>query len=103
MINPKPWANRQHPGPRTVALPISAEQRADLEAAMRPDKAEKRVVRRAQAVLLMADAVPAGDIAMLLGVHVRTVEKWRRRFCCLDPVSKLADAPRTGRPRSLSL
>lgn len=30
--------------------------------------------------LMMADAVPACDIARTLGVHMRTVEKWRERF-----------------------
>ncbi len=102
MIDPTRWAHRPHPGPRTVPLELSAEQRMDLEAALRPEKAEQRIVRRAQAVLLMAEGVPACDIAMLLGVHPRTVEKWRTRFTCPDPVKKLADAPRSGRPRALS-
>jgi transposase len=83
-------------------LELSPEQRADLEAAIRPDKAEKRVVRRAQAALLMADGVATADIAVLLGVDLRTVMKWRNRFRCADPVTKLADAHRSGRPPSLS-
>ena len=74
----------------------------DVEAAMRPDKAEQRVVKRAQALLLMADGVPATDIAMLLGVHLRSVFRWRARFLCEHPEEKLADAPRPGRPPSLS-
>jgi hypothetical protein len=37
---------------------------------MRPAKAEQRVVRRAQALLMMADGVPGTDIARVLGVHV---------------------------------
>ncbi len=57
---------------------------------------------RAQSVLLMADAVPAPDIASVLGVHERTVEKWRVRFSVADPVTQLADAHRSGRPPSLS-
>jgi transposase len=70
--------------------------------AMRPEKAERRIVVRAQALLFMADGVPASDIAMVLGVHERTVFKWRRRFECEYPATKLADAPRSGRPPSLS-
>lgn len=69
---------------------------------MRPAKAEQRVVRRAQALLMMADGVPGTDIARLLGVDVATVQKWRRRFECENPGDKLADAPRSGRPPSLS-
>jgi hypothetical protein len=102
MIDPTPWAHRPHPGPRTVPLELSTDQRMDLEAALRPDKAENRIVRRAHAVLFMAAGVPATDIAKVLGVHTRTVEKWRVRFSCADPVAKLADAPRSGRPPSLS-
>ena len=102
MIDSSPWANRPHAGRRTVPLELSPEQRMDIEAAMRPEKAERRIVIRAQALLFMADCVPASDIAMVLGVHERTVFKWRKRFECDAPETKLADAPRSGRPPSLS-
>jgi transposase len=75
----------------------------DVEAALRPDKAEQRICRRAQALLFMADGVPATDIAKVLGVHLRTVFRWHQRFLCDHPEQKLADAPRSGRPPSLSL
>src|SRR5689334_16385447 len=102
MIDSSPWANRPHVGRRTVPLDLSPEQRMDVEAALRPDKAEQRVCRRAQALLFMADGVPATDIAKVLGVHPRTVFRWRQRFLCDHPEQKLADAPRSGRPPSLS-
>lgn len=101
MIDPTPWAHRSHPGPRAVPLKLSPEQRAQFEAALRPATAEKRTVLRAQAALLMADGVATSDVAMLIGANVRTVAKWRVRFSCADPVAKLADAPRSGRPVSL--
>lgn len=85
-----------------MPLPLTAEQRMEIEAAMRPDKVERRIFQRAQALLLMADGVPATDIAKLLGVHLRTVFRWRTRFQCEHPEQKLADAPRPGRPPSLS-
>ena len=102
MIDPTPWANRPPPGRRTVPLALSREQRTEIEMAMRPEKAERRIVVRAQALLFMADGVPASDIAMVLGVHERTVFRWRKRFDCEHPEEKLADAPRSGRPPSLS-
>jgi hypothetical protein len=102
MIDYSAVAGRAHGGRPTVPLELSAEERARIEAALRPARAEQRIVRRAQAVLMMADAVPAADIARLLGVHVRTVEEWRCRFDCDNPSDKLADAPRSGRPPSLS-
>ena len=99
MIDPQPWVNRPHPGPRAKRLPITPEQREAVEAALRPGKTEQRIAKRAQALLLMAEGVCNGDIAMLVGVHVRTVEKWKARFTGTDdPVARLADAPRSGRP-----
>jgi transposase len=69
---------------------------------LRPDKVEKRVWRRGEALLFMADGVPATDIAKVLGVDIRTVQRWKNRFDCDEPAKKLADAPRSGRPPSLS-
>jgi hypothetical protein len=69
----------------TVPLVLSAEERSRIEDAVRPAKAEQRLVRRAQALLMMTEAVPATDIARLVGVHVRTVEAWRKRFDCDNP------------------
>lgn len=103
MIDPGPWVARERPGPPTKPLSLSREQRAAVEAAIRAGKTELRVARRAQALLLMADGVSTYDTAKLLGVHVRTVFEWRERFRdAEDPASKLADAPRSGRPRALS-
>jgi transposase-like protein len=94
---------RERPGPPTKPLALSPEQREAVEAAIRPGKTELRIARRAQALLLMADGVSTYDTAKLLGVHVRTVFEWRERFRNTDnPAAKLADAPRSGRPLSLS-
>jgi transposase-like protein len=103
MINPEPWVTRPHPGPRAKPLPLTREQREAVEAAIRPAKAERWVVVRGQALLLMAEGVSQGDVARALGVHSRTAQKWRKRFLeAKDPVATLADAPRSGRPPSLS-
>jgi hypothetical protein len=103
MIDPTPWVNRPHPGRKTVALPLRRAHRAELEATLRRTTTEQRVARRAQGLLLLADGVAAPDVAMLVGVHERTVEAWRKRFRDADnPLERLADAPRAGRPPSLS-
>ena len=102
MLDSSLWANRPHVGRPTVPLPLSDAQRAEVEAALRPDTAEKRVVRRGQALLLMADGVAATEIAKLLGVGRSTVMRWKKRFHCDEPAKRLADAPRSGRPPSLS-
>jgi hypothetical protein len=103
MVDPEPWVNRPHPGPRGKPLPLSRKDRAKLEAAMRPATAEKRVVRRAEAALLMAAGVSVRDTGQALGADPRTVERWRKRFLTAETIeAALADAPRSGRPRALS-
>src|SRR5258708_7591225 len=103
MIDSEPWVARPHPGPRAKPFPLGPQQRDAVEAALRPATTEKRVAKRAEALLLMADGVGSDDVAMLVGVHVRTVFKWKARFAGVEnPVEKLADAPRSGRPVSLS-
>jgi DNA-directed RNA polymerase specialized sigma24 family protein len=73
MIDAEPWVLRAHPGPRAKPFPLALEQRHRVEAAIRPAKTEARVLKRAEALLLMAEGVGSGDIAKLLGIHVRTV------------------------------
>ena len=74
MIEYEALAVRPHGGRPTVPIVLSAEARAQIAGVMRPAKAEQRVVRRAQALLMMADGAPGTDIARVLGVHVRTVQ-----------------------------
>jgi len=103
MIDPQPWATRAHPGPRAERFPLTPEQRKRVELAIRRAKTEARVLKRAEALLLMAEGVGSGDVAKLLGIHVRTVFRWKARFAHADdPAAKLEDAPRSGRPVSLS-
>jgi transposase len=103
MIDPTPWVNRPHPGPRAERLVLTPEQREAVEALLRSGTTELRVARRGQALLLMADGVGPEDIAKLVGVHVRTVIEWRLRFKkAANPLDMLADALRSGRPPSLS-
>jgi Winged helix-turn helix len=89
-------------GPPTIPIALTTEQRQQVEAMLRRGKVEKRVYLRGRALLLMAEGVPANRIAWELRVHERTTERWRQWFQQGDPVQMLADAPRSGRPRSLS-
>jgi transposase len=78
------------------------EEREAVESLVRPATTEIRVARRGQALLLLADGVGSVDVARLVGVHVRTVYRWKERFSePKDMATKLADAHRTGRPPSL--
>jgi winged helix-turn helix protein len=102
MIDPEPWVARPHPGPRATPLPLTREQREAIAAAIRPTT-EVRVAKRGQTLLLLAAGIGSGDVARLVGVHVRTVFTWKARIGkAEDPAQKLVDAPRSGRPPSLS-
>jgi transposase len=102
MVKATSRADRQRGGSPTVPVSLTREQRAQVEAELRRGTVEKRVYLRARALLMMADGIPASQVAWTLHVHERTAEKWRQRFRRGDPVAMLADAPRAGRPHSLS-
>lgn len=102
MTDYSPLVDRPHPGRPTVPLALAREERRHVEAALRPRKAEQRIVKRAKALLMLADGVAAMDVAKFLHINERTVRRWRKRFACAKPSEKLADAPRSGRPASLS-
>jgi hypothetical protein len=89
-------------GPPTIPIVLTTEQRRQVVAMLRRSKVQKRVYLRGQALLMMADGVPCNRIAWELQVHERTTERWRQWFQQGDPVQMLADAPRSGRPHSLS-
>ncbi len=84
-----------------MVIDLTAEQRAEVETILKAPSRPQGVARRAQALLLFADGVPASDVARLLGVHERTVFKWHQRFAQPDPVAAVADVPKPGRPASL--
>ncbi len=50
MIDPTPWLNRAHRGPRAERLVLTAAERRQVHEAMGPAKAEKRVVLRSDAL-----------------------------------------------------
>lgn len=102
MLNPTPWVNRPHPGPRARALPLTAAERRRVLEVIRPARAERRLVQRGQALLLLGAGVGNQQTAELIGVHLRTVERWRKRFKERGSLDALYDAPRPGRPPSLS-
>ncbi len=102
MIDATPWKNRPHAGRPTIAVALAPRHRAACEALLRLGTTEQRIARRAQGLLLLADGLTTADVARLLGLHERTVFKWKRRFAVTDPTTRLADAPRSGRPLSLS-
>ena len=87
--------------PRWKATPIvlTTAERTPLEGWVRSRKTEQRVVERARIVLLAAAGMASRAIARELGCRHRTVSKWRVRFAA-GRLAGLADAPRSGKPKT---
>ena len=84
------------------ALPLSAAQRADLDALGRSGKTPQRVVTRARIVLAAADGTAVNAIARAWDISRPTVYLWRGRFQEAGIVGLLKDAPRPGRRPAVS-
>ncbi len=93
-------ASRRLPTTRVILL--STEQREELESMVRRASAEYRQVQRAQMVLWRAGGVPVLEIARRLMIDRMKVRRWCDRYL-EKGLAGLADRPRSGRPRTLSL
>jgi transposase len=81
---------------------LGAQERVALEQLLRHGF-PARALCRAQALLWLADGESAADVADTLGVEPRTVYYWTERFQQREDrgiLTRLSDAPRSGRPRS---
>jgi transposase len=78
---------------------LTAEERSMLEGWIRSSKTEQRLVERARIVLLAADGLASRAIGRELGCARGVVSKWRVRFA-KDRLAGLADAPRSGKPKT---
>lgn len=87
-------------GPSAVAIELSEEARAEIEAMTRSRTLPNPLVRRAQVVLLAAEGKPNGQIGEMTGLSRATVIKWRLRYAKQGLVGLYDDA-RPGGPRSI--
>src|SRR5262249_4287690 len=78
-----------------VAVRLSPEERAVLEAKLRAPTTEQRQVFRARIVLLAAEERSTRSIARELGTMPRTVSGWRGRFA-REGLAGLEDRPHPG-------
>ncbi len=81
-------------------LVLGAADREQLERWARRPKSEQRLAIRSRIVLRCAEGLDNDEVAAELGVHPKTVSKWRRRFVEGGP-DALSDEPRPGVPRSV--
>jgi transposase len=87
--------------PVAVAIELSDEERARLEAWARRRSSAQALALRARIVLLAADGLKNTEIAERLGVQRPMVTKWRNRFAD-HRLDGLVDEPRPGRPRTIT-
>jgi transposase len=80
-----------------VRLTLDAEQRAELQRRVRARTTCQRDGVRARIILACEDGGSAATVARDVGVHPRTVERWRGRFRD-DGLRGLDDKPRPGPP-----
>jgi transposase len=87
---------------RSVLDPVvlSDEERATLQRWARRPTSAQALALRCRIVLACADGGHNNEVAQRLGVHSKTVGKWRGRFLC-DRLDGLGDEARPGAPRTI--
>jgi len=83
-------------------IELSSEQRAALEARTRARRASARSVERAWIILLAAESRQNLEIAERLQITPAKVARWRARFLSDGLAAIDQDAPRSGRPRTIT-
>jgi transposase len=86
-----------HSGPSAVQIVLSEDERAEL--VRRAGLPERRRADRARIILACAEGMSNAGVAQALGVAVKSVSKWRRRFADRRLAGLDDDAP-IGRPKA---
>jgi putative transposase len=74
------------------AIELSTRQREELERLVRSPSEEQRLARRARIVLATSEGGLNRDLARDLGVDVKTVGRWRRRWAAAREQLAAAEA-----------
>ncbi len=89
------------PGPKPPEVPLSEEERQELDKLARAYKTAQQIAFRARIILLLAERHNAPQVARQLGTTRKTVRLWRRHWlerAGLSVVERLEDAERPGTP-----
>ena len=90
---------------RTAPITLSAEERDELERLIRSPSTPQLLARRARMIVMAADGVSVGETAQQLGVWRKGVSSWRARWLAgggETATERLADAPRSGAPATIT-
>jgi putative transposase len=97
-------------GPKPPSIELTDLQRQELQRLIKRHLTPQQLVIRAWIVLAAGDGANNHQIARQLGVSVDMVRRWRERWIALGsqsveelPVAeRLTDAPRPGKPRTIT-
>lgn len=82
-------------------IELTVAEKEELLTMSRSQKLEKRYVERAEIILLSEQGLSMIDIVEKTGLSKPVVNKWRQRFRQYG-IDGLKDAPRSGKPRSIT-
>jgi transposase len=86
-----------HPGPAAVPIVLSDDERAEL--VRRAGLPERRRADRTRIILACSEGMSNAGAARAVGVAVKSVSKWRRKFAA-ERLAGLEDAAPIGRPKA---
>jgi len=97
-------------GPKPPAITLTDAERQNLELFIRRHTTPQQLALRSRIILTAADGLNNAQIARQQAVTVDTVRLWRNRWLLLQGVpltelsleERLADAPRAGKPPTIS-
>ena len=85
-----------------AAVALNPEQRQVLERMARARSMPARLVERARIVLLAADGMENKQIARRMNLTEKKTARWRSRFLAGGIAALQKDAPRPGKPRTIT-
>lgn len=86
---------------KRTSVNISSDVLIELQTIARSGKAERRLVERSKIILQWYEGKSFAETRALLGVSDVAINKWRKRFV-EKSMGGLKDAPRTGKPSTLT-
>ena len=86
-------------------IEVSAEERSELDRLIGAHSTPQQLALRARMIALAADGLAVGETALRLGVWRKGVSLWRARWLAgagKSVAERLADAPRSGAPSTIT-